>query len=199
MTAMKRSLNIVLVVTILSMLAACSSITRAVLPDHRVVAHIKTTPSLNPNDRGRPSPLSVYLFQLKKTEAFNGAEFFDLYEKGKETLGDDYVAVSKINLMPDTNSRLTLSLKPDVQYIGIVAGYHNMQSTTWRTVIPLDSSWGREKFRLLFDKQGVRLDSVLKTGVDINIDKPNLKKEDLEGMLNKKDEYMNFEVIKDGK
>lgn len=199
MNAMMRiTSNLLIVLAVL--LTGCSSITQAVLPNHRLVANISTSPSLNPNEKGRPSPLTVYLYQLKETEAFNSAEFFDLYEKGKETLGEDYIAVSKLNLRPKIESRLVLRLKPDVKYIGVVAGYYNMQNTTWRKVIPLDSSWGREKVRLIFNRQGIKLDSVLKTGTDINIDKPDVKKEDLEKLLNKQqDDYMSFEVIKSGK
>lgn len=200
MNATMRNLTSLLLIATALMLTSCSSVTRAVLPDHRLVAKVKTSSNLNLNDRGRPSPLVVYVFQLKETDAFNSAEFFDLYEKGKETLGQDFVAVSKFSLMPKTEAKFTLKLKPDVKYIGIVAGYHNLESTEWRKVVPLDSNWGREKVRFIFDAKGIKLDSVTKTGTNINVDELKSKKENLDSLISKQnDDSLDFEVIKSDK
>lgn len=197
---MKRIQSITLILLGIFLLAGCASVKRAVLPEHRLIANIQTGKQLNPNERGRPSPLSVLFFQLKEQENFDNAEFFDLYDKGKETLGDDFIAVSKVNLMPNITSRLTLKLKPDVQYIGVVAAYRNMQGVVWRKVVPVDFSWGRKKLRLIFNQHGIVLDDVLKQNSSLDVENPDLKKPDFESYLNKqKGSDMNYEVIRKGK
>lgn len=199
MNAVKRIQVITLILLGIFLLSGCASVKRAVLPEHRLIANIQTGKQLNRNERGRPSPLSVYFFQLKEQEGFEGAEFFDLYDKGKETLGDDYIAVSKVNLMPNVTSRLTLKLKPGVQYIGIVAAYRKMQGVVWRKVLPVDFSWGRKKVRLIFNQHGILVDSVLKTGSDIDLEGADFKKPDVDAYLNKKNgPDMNYQVIKKG-
>lgn len=199
MKVMKRLQAITLILLGIFLISGCASVKRAILPEHRLTANIQTGKQLNPNEKGRPSPLSVYFFQLKEQEAFEGAEFFDLYDKGKETLGADYLGVSKLNLMPNITSRLTLKLKPDVQYIGIIAAYRKMQGVVWRKVVPVDSSWGRERMRLIFNQHGILVDSVLKNGSDVDLESPDFKKPDMDAYLNKQNgPDMKYQVIRKG-
>ena len=155
MIATLRLAFIIILFPALFMLSGCSSIKTAVLPEHRLITMIQAGRSLNPDETGRPSPLSVYFYQLKDHETFDAAEFFPLYDNPKETLGADYLAVSKIELTPSTKARLTVNLKEGVQYIGVVAAYHNLQKVTWRKIIPVDFSWGRKKIRLRFTRYGI--------------------------------------------
>jgi type VI secretion system protein VasD len=175
-------------------ISSCTAIKETVLPTHRAIMMIQSDKGLNPNEHGRPSPLSVYVYQLKEEEAFSNAEFFPLYEQGKETLGDDYLGLSKISVAPNIESKLTLKLKSGVNYLGIVAAYRDVDSVQWRLVLPVSSSWGREKVRLRFTRTGVELVRVTRTGTDLK--KPDLNAPDMNGLRGKLGPNMKYEVIR---
>jgi type VI secretion system protein VasD len=194
MNVMKRLSASLLILLLVVLASSCSTLT-SVLPQQRLIAMVQTGKVLNPNDRGRPSPLSVSFYQLKGREAFDGADFFSLYDKGKETLGDDFIAVSKANLTPGTEARLTLTLKSGVKFIGIVGAYNDVNNTKWRKVIPIEFSFGRKKVRLRFTQRGIGQYSVLKTGLDIKA--PDFDKPSLDDLSKKQSgPNLNYEVLK---
>ena len=55
---------------------------------------------VNPDLHGRPSPVVVRLFELKHPVAFENADFFSLYERGKESLAPDLVTSEELELRP---------------------------------------------------------------------------------------------------
>lgn len=164
-------ITLLIILTVVS----CSTVKQAVLPNHYLVIMTQTSKNLNPDDSGRPSPLLVYFIQLRDAEAFRNADFFALYDKPKETLGADYISLSKLNLTPSTTGRVTIQLHPGVKYVGVVAAYSNQQDAVWRIDLPITSDWGREKLRVRFTRDTVQQYTILDTGSDMDIDKPKLK------------------------
>src|SRR5262249_58169575 len=61
---------------------------------------IKAEPSVNPDRGGRPSPIVVRVYELKAVAAFNGADFFALYDKEQETIRGDLVGPQHSLLHP---------------------------------------------------------------------------------------------------
>jgi type VI secretion system VasD/TssJ family lipoprotein len=173
--------------------------TTAILPEHRMVVMIHTAKVLNPDDSAQSAPLSVVLFQLKDTNTFGSADFFALYEKGQATLGASYITVAKVDLTPDTAARLTLDLKPETKFIGVIAAYHNLNNVVWRKIIPVQGSWGREKLHLWFKESGISEykvfdnDSELKVPTQPNIDPNKFKPTSAQGP------NMQYEVLSYGK
>jgi type VI secretion system protein VasD len=194
MYLIRRIFLVPLLFLLISALGGCAAITQAVLPEHHVNVMIQTDKLLNPDETGRPSPLVVYFYQLRDIEIFNEADFFNLYDKGKQTLGAEYVTVSKVSMTPATSARLTLHILPGVKYIGMVAAYNNMQGIKWRDVLKLDSTWGREKLRVRFTRRGIMPYSIIDTGTNLN--KPTAPKFDMD--LMPKDEQgpnMRYEIL----
>lgn len=52
---------------------------------------LQASEELNPDLRGRPSPIVVRLLELKNPSSFNNADFFSLYQRPKESLMPDLV------------------------------------------------------------------------------------------------------------
>jgi type VI secretion system protein VasD len=157
----------VFLINLVFMLASCSLLPQSLLPDHNVVVLLKADSVLNPNSQGRPTPLAVYFFQLKDVKAFNGADFFSLYNNAQATLGADYVAQTKIEVIPNAEGRLTFVAQPGVQYIGVFAVYYNQQ-VQWRYVYPLQTTWGDETLRVQFTRNGIQIHVPKGSGLDIN-------------------------------
>lgn len=92
---------------------------------------------LNPDISGRPSPLVVRLYELKAPSIFENADFYSLYDFGKETLGPDFVAMEELTLKPGEQLDMKLALHGDTNYIAILGAYRDMNSANWRRIFPV--------------------------------------------------------------
>ncbi|CAM3133997.1 type VI secretion system-associated lipoprotein [Pseudomonas floridensis] len=92
---------------------------------------------LNPDLNGRPSPTVLRLMELKHPAAFQTADFFSLYERGKDALAQDLVATEELELRPGERVDLKLRLTPGSLYVGVLAAYRNLPETRWRYLIQL--------------------------------------------------------------
>lgn len=90
---------------------------------------------LNPDLRGRPSPIVIRVYELKNAVNFINADFFSLYNDAKSVLGDDLVNVEEMELSPRQAIHVRYRVAGTSQYIGVIAAYRDLSSTNWRYVI----------------------------------------------------------------
>ncbi|GGJ89229.1 type VI secretion system lipoprotein TssJ [Pseudomonas matsuisoli] len=115
---------------------------------------------LNPDLHGRPSPVVLQLVELKNAAAFEGADFFSLYQRPKETLSPDLIAREELELRPGEQRQLKLSVQEGSRYVGVLAAYRDLPDATWRYVIPLAPNT-RNTVTLALQEQGIEaLDNV---------------------------------------
>ena len=134
-----------------SLLMSCSWF----VPEHQFTGQIETSKDVNPNHNGRPSPVVVIIYQLKGEKIFENAEFFSLYQNGKQVLSEDYVSQREIEMIPDRTMSLDFPIAADTKYIGVIAAFSDIENTRWRAIVPLDDAWGTEAFTIKLDKKGV--------------------------------------------
>jgi type VI secretion system protein VasD len=92
---------------------------------------------VNPDARGRASPLVARLFELKSLAAFDGADFFALSEKDKDTLGPDLVAKEELLLQPGEQRQFKRTLDPATRFVAVVAAYRDIERARWRASMPV--------------------------------------------------------------
>ncbi len=92
---------------------------------------------LNPDISGRPSPLVVRFYEIKAPSIFENADFYSLYDYGKETLGPDFVAMEEMTLKPGEQLDMKLALQNDTNYIAILGAYRDINSANWKRVFPV--------------------------------------------------------------
>jgi type VI secretion system protein VasD len=92
---------------------------------------------LNPDLKGRPSPVVLRVFELKAPAGFQAADFFSLFGRAGDVLGNDLVATHDLTITPNDHRPLERQLSPDTRFIGLVAGYREYEVATWRTLIPV--------------------------------------------------------------
>jgi type VI secretion system protein VasD len=92
---------------------------------------------VNPDARGRPSPIVVKLFELKSLAAFETADFFSLFEKDKETLGAELLGRDEFSLIPGDRKVVVRELKEDARYVGVIAAYRDLERANWRAAFPV--------------------------------------------------------------
>ena len=87
---------------------------------------IKAEPAVNPDRGGRPSPIVVRVYELKAVAAFNGADFFALYDKEQETIGGDLVGREEFLLQPSESRQYRRQFQPDTKFIGVIGAYRDL-------------------------------------------------------------------------
>ena len=96
---------------------------------------LQASEELNPDLRGRPSPIVVRLLELKNPSSFNNADFFSLYQRPKESLMPDLVSFEEMEVRPGEARELKLSVQPGSRYVGVVAAYRDLPEANWRYVV----------------------------------------------------------------
>ncbi|HYM03858.1 MAG TPA: type VI secretion system lipoprotein TssJ [Stellaceae bacterium] len=117
---------------------------------------VQATPTINPDDTGRPSPVIVRIYQLAGAGAFEKADFFQLYEKEGAVLGTDLLGRDQVALAPGDSKSLTFEMKPTAKLIGIVAAFRDIGQATWRTeaTVPPNKT---TKLTIVVDKLAVQV------------------------------------------
>jgi type VI secretion system protein VasD len=95
---------------------------------------IAASEDANPDGRKRPSPVVVRLFELKSLTAFNNADFFSLWERDRETLGNELVAREEYTLRPGDTLDLVRKVQAETLYLGAVAAFRDLEHAQWRAV-----------------------------------------------------------------
>jgi len=92
---------------------------------------------LNPDLNGRPSPVVLRLFELKHPVAFANADFFNLYDRARETLSPDLIASEELELRPGETVVLKLDIAGGGRYVGLLAAYRDLPHVRWRYALPV--------------------------------------------------------------
>lgn len=125
-------------------------------------ARLVASEQVNPDASGRSSPIVVRLFQLRTDGAFAAAEFFDLYEKEKEVLGESLVSREEYVLAPGETRELEIPLNAQTSYLGVVAAYRDIRAAQWRAVTKapekkLTDLLGKDGVTITLDRNAVAL------------------------------------------
>ncbi|MGH7305220.1 MAG: type VI secretion system lipoprotein TssJ [Candidatus Rokuibacteriota bacterium] len=98
---------------------------------------INVDPNVNPDRAGRPSPIVVRIYELKSIAAFNGADFFALFDKEPETLSGELVGREEFQLQPGESRQYRRQLQPETKFIGVVGAFRDLEQARWRQAVPV--------------------------------------------------------------
>lgn len=124
-----------------------------------IEASLEASADLNPDASHKPSPLIVRLYELSDITEFNAAEFYTLYEKDKDVLAKDIKGREEFMLLPNEKKTLERELKMETRYLGIVAGYYDMDKAVWRASVetPIDET---TEVKILFGANAITIEPV---------------------------------------
>jgi len=98
---------------------------------------ISATADVNPDLQGRPSPIILHVLELNSEEQFNRLDYMSLTQSSGAALGPDLLGKTRLVLSPGDNRNLPLELNPQTTFIGLVAGYRDIDNAAWRTSVPV--------------------------------------------------------------
>ncbi|MGD8590848.1 MAG: type VI secretion system lipoprotein TssJ [Chromatiales bacterium] len=114
-------------------------------PDPTVVqASIRVADDVNPDSRGRPSPVKTRFYLLETVSVFNSADFYQLKEQGRELLDKDLKLFDKKVFKPGDREDMEFSLPPeeievDKLYFAVMVGYWDLDHSEWRAVLEIEA------------------------------------------------------------
>lgn len=98
---------------------------------------ISATADVNPDQHGRPSPIILHVLELNSEEQFNRLDYMSLTQSSGAALGPDLLGKTRFVLSPDESRQLPLELNPQTTFIGLVAGYRDIDNAAWRKSIAI--------------------------------------------------------------
>lgn len=124
--------------------------------------------NVNPDDKSRPQPIELRVYELKENQAFEGFDYFALYGKDKEILGADLIKKDGFLLRPGDEKKIFRKADTQTKFIGVLASYRELGKTVWRGVqkLPEPNSAGwlsyvtpskKAKLKILLEEYGLRL------------------------------------------
>lgn len=134
--SVRRWLRLGMTCGLLAMVAACGS-PPPPPPPTVVAVKLSAAADSNATQSGQGAPVVVRIYQLASPAAFEGAEFFRLYNADAATLGPDLVKKDEYLLAPGESRSVTLSPMEPVHAIGVFAAYRDFQQATWRATAPV--------------------------------------------------------------
>jgi type VI secretion system protein VasD len=116
------------------LLAGCAAGPRVSEPATLTI-RLQAAADVNPDLRGRASPLDVRLFELRSASAFEAADFFALYDRDQATLAADLLAREQIVVQPGEVRTLRRQAKPETRHLGVIAAYRDLERSVWRASV----------------------------------------------------------------
>ena len=140
MRVARRYSRLPLVLAGLSLLAGCSSKPPPPPPPPKptiITATVDASAAVNPDAKGRASPIVVRLFELKSIAAFNSADFFSLWDRERETLSENMIGRDEFQLRPGEQKSFERTLQPDTRYVGVIAAFRDLERSSWRSTVAI--------------------------------------------------------------
>lgn len=102
-----------------------------------VEIEIETSGDINPNPEGRPSPLSLRIYQLKSLSDFNNADFMTLYKKDDSVLGVNLTAKEEILLKSNDKRKISYETSDETRAIAFFAVFRDYEQAQWKAIAPV--------------------------------------------------------------
>jgi type VI secretion system protein VasD len=106
-------------------------------PDVSAKMNMQAAEYLNPDINGQAAPLILSFYELKSPMNFKQASYFALANNASAVLQDDLVDKQTVEIRPGQKKTYRLSFSRSVGYIGITAGYRNIDHATWRAMVQM--------------------------------------------------------------
>lgn len=128
---MPRSTLLMIFLATLTLSGGCST--------PRIDLVVASHSNVNPDHSGRPSPVIVKVYEMRSDLAFKQSDFIPLFMTPVQVLGADLLAVDELVLVPGEARRITYEPAEHTRFVGVIAGFRQMERAEWRAVTTIDS------------------------------------------------------------
>jgi type VI secretion system protein VasD len=96
------------------------------------------------------------MYALKSLAAFNGADFFSLFDKDQQTLGTEMLDREEFQLMPGEQRQVQKQFPPDIRYVGVIAGFRDLEHAQWRASVAVPPQ-GTSRVQVGLDRDRIEI------------------------------------------
>lgn len=137
-----KTLVIFLITPLLLSIGSCTSLNGWVGSkfgfDTDLTLVLRVDSDINPDDKRKPSPLYIRLYELKATKMLRNADFLGLYERDTEVLGADFVAKQELKrILPGGNRMDSFVLHKETRYIALYAEFLDYKAAKYIVIAPV--------------------------------------------------------------
>lgn len=138
----KYVVRILAIFALLAPLLSCTKVNSGVVGMFNLDTDLKLIllagKDINPDEKHSPSPLFIRLYELSSDQAFNRADFLELYEKDDALLGKDLIAKRELNrLVPGETQEDGFVLDANTRYVGLFAEFYEYKNSKYKLVFPV--------------------------------------------------------------
>ena len=106
-------------------------------PPPKLSIAIVASARLNPDLKGRSSPVVVRMYELKSANQFSSADFMTLFDQDKTVLANDIVTRDEFVMRPGETKAINKLLTPETQAIGVMVAFRDLNRAKWRALATL--------------------------------------------------------------
>lgn len=132
------ALALALLVALTSCVGKPPKIELPATPASMLRVDVSAAVNANATSSSRGLPIVVRLYELKSSGAFSGADFFSLYDREAEVLGDELIVREEMTLAPGQDRQIARPLSPEARYLGVVGAFREIDRAQWRKAVPLN-------------------------------------------------------------
>ncbi len=121
--------------------------------------NIRASDDVNPDFKGEPSPIVVRVYQLADKVNFDNAEYQALFDNDHSQLANEYISSDQQLIEPGSDNLLELKISENTRFIGVIAGYRNLDDAQWRDIlaVPEKRLWRDNGIEIQVDKLTIRI------------------------------------------
>lgn len=125
-------------------LVACSSqesrVGRMLNLNTDFILTVEAAAQINPSSQDEAAPVFLRLYELSSDEAFEEADFIDLYEREKAVLGDSLIKFRQLpRVAPNEVRDYEMVLNSETRFVGILAEFYQYEDASYKIVVPVTS------------------------------------------------------------
>ena len=113
-------------------------------PLEAVVIHLQAGEQLNLDAEGFALPTVVRVVQLSGELGLRDPDFAAVWADPAAALGDEFLAVSELEIYPGTHERLAIEPDPQARYLLTYAGFQHAVGDTWYRVVAVPRDFGEQ-------------------------------------------------------
>ena len=109
-------------------------------PAPQVAISLEAGARVNPDAAGRGAPVVVRVYELRAPVAFEAADFFTLFEREQQALGQDLVGRDEYQLRPGERLLFARPLRAGTRVVAAVAAFRDLERSTWKAVLAVPTA-----------------------------------------------------------
>ncbi len=122
--------------------------------------NIRTAEYLNPDNRGKASPIVLSVYELKDQKRFAQLSYRELTTNPNNTLKTSLIDIHTIEIRPNIHQELTLYINKNTRYLGVIAGYRSIDSSKWKQVITMSNHPRHLKMDVMLQTNNMRISHI---------------------------------------